>query len=202
MFGMLDSVVQGRRDVDAREAAWLREVAEYDRSDGWRADGYLSCAAALRDRCRMSPGNARAAVELARKLTELPRVSEEFSRGDISAAHARAIATAFTPERVAALAPVERELAEAARTHTPQELGALVRYVTDAIDGDGGTASDAARHERRRLHMSRMLDGMPRPTVSTTSRPPRSTSPRSTPRWSAIGARTIRGARPSVVPTP
>jgi len=51
-------------------------------------------------------------------------------------------------------------LTEAARTHTPHELGALVRYVTDAIDADGGTASGEAMHERRRLHMSRTLDGM------------------------------------------
>jgi hypothetical protein len=90
----------------------------------------------------------------------LPCVSEAFSRGDISAAHARVVAAAFTPERAAALAPVERELAEAASTHTPQELGALVRYVTDAIDGDGGSASDEVLHERRRLHISRTIDGL------------------------------------------
>jgi len=160
MFAKLDRLVAGRRDLDAREAKWLGEVADYDRSEDWRADGYLSCAAALRDRCHMSPGSARAAVELARKLAGLPRVSAAFGRGDISAAHARVVAIAFTPERAAALSPVERELAEAASRYTPQELGALVRYVTDAIDGDGGTASDEAMHERRRLHMSRTLDGM------------------------------------------
>ena len=160
MFDTLDTIVAGRRDLDAREAAWLREVAAYDRSEDWRGDGYLSCAAALRDRCRISPGTARATVELARKLEVLPALAEAFGRGDISSAHARVVPTAFTPERAGELATVERELTDAARTHTPHQLGALVRYVTDAIDADGGTASGEATHERRRLHMSRTLDGM------------------------------------------
>jgi len=109
MFDTLDTVVAGRRDLDAREAAWLREVAAYDRSEDWRGDGYLSCAAALRDRCRISPGTARATVELARKLEVLPALAEAFGRGDISSAHARVVPTAFTPERAGELATVERD---------------------------------------------------------------------------------------------
>lgn len=160
MFGRLDAVVASKRELDAREAAWLRDVGAYDRSEEWRADGYPSCAAALRDRCLMSAGAARAALELARKLSDLPEVAAAFDEGAISRAHARVVADAFTPERADQLAAVERDLVDAARTHTPHELGALLRYLTDAIDGDGGAATDEARHERRRLHMSRTLDGM------------------------------------------
>src|SRR5690349_19303988 len=89
MFGHLDAVVAGKRDLDAREAAWLRDVAAYDRSEEWRADGYLSCAAALRDRCRMSAGAARAALDLARKLVDLPEVAAAFDEGAISLARTR-----------------------------------------------------------------------------------------------------------------
>ena len=35
-----------------------------------------------------------------------------------------------------------------------------VRYLTDAIDGDSGAASDEAVFERRFHHQSRTLDGM------------------------------------------
>jgi hypothetical protein len=35
-----------------------------------------------------------------------------------------------------------------------------VRYATDALDGDGGAATDAEQHARRRWHMSRTLDGL------------------------------------------
>jgi Domain of unknown function (DUF222)/HNH endonuclease len=35
-----------------------------------------------------------------------------------------------------------------------------VKYVTDAIDGDGGAEAEEVRYQRRRLHMSRTLDGM------------------------------------------
>jgi hypothetical protein len=55
---------------------------------------------------------------------------------------------------------VERELVEIARHHNPKELGGVVRYLTDAIDGDGGAAADDAQHARRHYHGSRTLDGM------------------------------------------
>jgi Domain of unknown function (DUF222) len=36
----------------------------------------------------------------------------------------------------------------------------VVRYLIDAIDGDGGAVSDEALFGRRRLHLSSTLDGM------------------------------------------
>ncbi|MDQ1458498.1 MAG: hypothetical protein QOH28_4118, partial [Actinomycetota bacterium] len=74
--------------------------------------------------------------------------------------HALVIANAYTPERASEMSELEDSLVVAARTHTPQELGRLVRYVTDAIDGDGGAATDEQRYERRGYHLSRTLDGM------------------------------------------
>jgi 5-methylcytosine-specific restriction protein A len=35
-----------------------------------------------------------------------------------------------------------------------------MKYATDALDGDGGAATDAEQHERRRWHMSRTFDGL------------------------------------------
>ena len=126
----------------------------------WRADGYVSAAAAIRVACHMNTGTARGHVDLARKLEALPEVSAAFGRVDISSRHAVVVAHACTPERAAAIADVEAELVDVAREHTPRELGGIVRYLIDAIDGDGGAISDEALHERRRLHLSSTLDGM------------------------------------------
>ncbi len=43
---------------------------------------------------------------------------------------------------------------EFARIATPHELGVAMRRVTDAIDGDGGAARDAAAHERRGCYIA------------------------------------------------
>ena len=160
MFGSLEQLKEERKALDAREAAWLRQVAEYDRSDDWRAEGYVSAANALRHACRMNPGVARGHVELARKLEELPELAEAFDRGEVSRTHAQVIANAYTPERSAELSNLEQPLVDAALEATPRELCHIVRYVTDAIDGDDGAANDEAVHARRRWHMSRTLDGM------------------------------------------
>jgi hypothetical protein len=160
MFVSLAELAAERRALDAQEAAWLKKVAAYDRSGDWSADGFLNAASALRALCRMDHGVARGHVELARKLEELPGVADAFGRGDISQRHAVVIANAYTPERAADISNVEPQLVAAAREHTPKQLGGVVRYLTDAIDGNGGAATDEASHERRRHHMSATLGGM------------------------------------------
>jgi hypothetical protein len=160
MFASLEAVAKLRRELDAGEAAWLQEVADYDRSYDWRAEGFASAASALRNACHMSHGVARGHVELARKLEALPEVAAAFGEGAISARHATVIASACTPERAAAIGMVEAALVGYAREATPHELGGIMRHVTDALDGDGGAAADETRYRRRRLHMSQTLDGM------------------------------------------
>jgi hypothetical protein len=86
-------------------------------------------------------------------------VAEAFGLGEISRAHVSVIAEGFTPERAAVISNVEPQLVAAARDHTPRDLAGLVRHVTDAIDGDGGAASDEAQHARRSYSLSNTLDG-------------------------------------------
>ena len=160
MFVSLEELAAERRALDAQEAAWLQKVAAYVRSDDWSADGYVTPASALRHACQMDQGVARGHIELARKLEELPVVADAFGRGEISSRHAVVVANAYTPERAGAIAEVESELVDVARQHTPKQLGGVVRYLIDAIDGDGGAVSDEALFERRRHHMSVTLDGM------------------------------------------
>jgi Domain of unknown function (DUF222) len=89
MFASLEVIAKLRKELDAAEAAWLREVAAYDRSYDWRAEGFMNPASALRHACHMSQGVARGHLELARKLEDLPEVAAAFADGEISARHAR-----------------------------------------------------------------------------------------------------------------
>ncbi len=159
MYG-LEVLKKKRKEIEALEAEWLAMVREYDRSGAWRADGYLSAAAAVRDACNMNRGTAAGHVSLARKLEQLPDVACAFAQGDISREHAYSIASAYTPERASMLESISEALVAAARDVNPTDLRSLVKRATDAIDGDGGAADDNKKHERRQFYVSKTLDGM------------------------------------------
>jgi 5-methylcytosine-specific restriction protein A len=156
----LAQLVARRRELDALEAEWLGMVATYDRSGQAQVDGYLGAAAALRDACLLDSSTAAAHVKRARKLEQLPATTRAFADGAISRRHAQVIANAFTPEREAALSEVEPILAQTAKHVVPKELLRVVRYTTDALDGDDGAAADAAEHASRALHISTTLGGI------------------------------------------
>ncbi len=156
----LDVLKKKRQEIDALEAEWLTMVRAYDRSGAWRADGYLSAAAALRAACNMNRGTAAGHVSLAAKLEQLPDVAEAFAQGELSRQHTLAIANAYTPERAPALQSITEALVAAAHDVNPTDLRSLVKYATDAIDGDGGAADDNTKHDRRQFYVSKTLDGM------------------------------------------
>jgi len=155
---MLDSIVRGRRELDAIEAQWLCMVGEYTRSGAWQADGFLSAAAAIQQRCRMDAGAARAAVNLAKALHRLPATEKAFDAGEISRAHAAVIANAYTEERAEQLAEIEAGLVDVARRVDPKSLRAAVARYTDAIDGDGGAGNDEQAYAKNRFHASLVGD--------------------------------------------
>jgi hypothetical protein len=148
-----------RREIDALEAEWLEMVAEYDRSGAWRTDGYESAAAAVQAVCRCTRGVARGHVVLAQKLAALPHVAAAFGKGEISRAHASVIADAYTADRAAAISEMEPQLVEIARVSHPRQLRTIVQRFAEAIDGDGGSAADEARHARRTLYLAVTLGG-------------------------------------------
>ena len=156
----LSEIEAEHRELEARMAAWLTKIADYDRSASYNADGFGSTAVALRVACHLDGGVAKRHVDLARTLQHLPAVTDAFSRGEISRAHAAVVADAYTPRRADALDNVESQLADVAREHTPHVFGGIVRRLTDAIDGDDGAATDEHQHERRRLHLSGTFDRM------------------------------------------
>jgi len=63
-------------------------------------------------------------------------------------------------QRADALDGIAPVLVAAAKDVNPSDLRSLVKHATDAIDGDGGAADDAAKHERRQLYTAQTLDCM------------------------------------------
>jgi hypothetical protein len=160
MFALMDEIKQAREALDAQAAAWVAVVGEYDRSEQWRADGYGSVEGAIADLCRMDRGAVSVDVKLARKLEKLAVVAEAFAEGSISQRHASVIVTAATPARMAEFTNLEERFVDVARKCPPKELADVVRYVTDALDGDGGADAEEKIYQRRRYHQSRTLDDM------------------------------------------
>src|SRR5947209_14098654 len=82
-------------DLNARitvlTARWLTVLAEFDRREGWRNDGQLSCVDWLVWRCGMSRRTAFERVRVAHELKRRPTVRERFETGTLSYSKVRAI---------------------------------------------------------------------------------------------------------------
>lgn len=141
------------------DCARLRAIDDYVRSGAWR-EQYATAATAVRSICNCSRGAAKRDVVLAAKLRDLPIVEEAFAVGDISLQHVAVITDVYTPERAAAVAEVEEYLVQVARLASPQELRPIVDRIRGALDGDDGTERANAQNDRRKLHLSTLLDGM------------------------------------------
>ncbi|MGY1849165.1 DUF222 domain-containing protein [Blastococcus sp. SYSU DS1021] len=125
-------IASGAVRLAAATAAWLRLVAEFDRREGWRAVGILSCAHWLAWQCGMAPGTAREHVRVARGLGALPLISAAFAEGRLSYSKVRALTRVAEPD-------TERELLETALEATASQVERLVRSWRRADRADEGT---------------------------------------------------------------
>src|SRR5687767_11491776 len=62
----------------------LALIAEFDRLEGWRREGFASCASWLAYRTQLDKMTAREKVRVARALTKLPKTSEAMRLGELS----------------------------------------------------------------------------------------------------------------------
>jgi uncharacterized protein DUF222/HNH endonuclease len=143
------------------EAAWLRAVERYDRSQSWSPE-YATPSAGLRHECNLTSGAASHELSLARRVAQLPLVFEALAEGSITRRHAAAIAEVYTPERADALRDAEELLVEAAKVATPRQMVEIAQRVAGPVDGDDGAGLAYEQFCRRRLHASRTFDGMVR----------------------------------------
>jgi Domain of unknown function (DUF222) len=162
---LADQVLRLRRLLDRLEGHWLGDLAALDGRGAAGADQgtqAASTASWLRNRLHMGATAASSAVRTARALFRGPltRTAQALCDGDISTAHASALAhgTHDLPTQTAAKA--EPVLVEAARRLDPPQLRRLVGHLQQATDPDAADAQAQRRHGRRGLWVAPTLDGM------------------------------------------
>src|SRR5581483_3687189 len=125
----------------AGECRWLLLLSEFDRREGWAGFGLQSCAHWLSYRCGVGLQAAREKLRVARRLGELPLVTEAFAAGELSYSKVRAVCRVARPETEPALV----EMARYATASQLEEITRTYRSVTGRPELEG--AND--RHDGR-----------------------------------------------------
>jgi hypothetical protein len=136
----------------ALEYRLLVLIAEFDRREAWAAEGYRDCADWLEMYTGMSRVTARERVRMARKLTELPQISESMSRGELSYSQVRALVRVATPENEAELLPMAAE-------STAGRLEKEVAHYRELAEW-GDLDAERRRHAKRHLRVHSLPCGM------------------------------------------
>lgn len=97
-----DAIAELAAHIDAATYRLLTDIAEFDRRQGWVVTGARSCAHWLSFRIGLELGAARDRVRVARKLGELPVISDGLRTGVLSYSKVRALTRVATPERTGA----------------------------------------------------------------------------------------------------
>jgi Domain of unknown function (DUF222)/HNH endonuclease len=154
-----------RRLVDRLEGQWLRELAGVDGRGAAGADQGVvapSTAGWLRGRLRAGRGQASGWVQTARAVFRGPLrgTGQALAAGELSVAHAAALAhgTADLPPATAAQA--EPVLLEVAHRVDPPQLRKVLAHLHEAADPDGTAARAERQHERRGLWVTPTFEGM------------------------------------------
>jgi hypothetical protein len=127
--------------LDAALCRWLLVLAEFDKREAFHSWECATAAHFLNWRCGVSLRTAQEQLRVARRLAELPVLTEAFARGGISYSKARAIT------RVAEPATGET-LVELARHMTVDQLERVVRGLRFTKRRDGG---ELEAHEQLRV---------------------------------------------------
>ena len=153
--------VASARAFEMARADLVRCADEMDKRRSFEHEGYLSVTSWLRDKCRLTLRSARAIVTAARSLRSMPTVSRAYSTGELTfpAVQLLGIAAAAHPK---AFADHEEMLVEQASVLSPSSLRNALDYWRQAADEDAGVAAAELKHQRRRLFISKTIDGMVR----------------------------------------
>jgi hypothetical protein len=136
-------------------ARWLTLLAEFDRREGWRNDGQLSCVDWLVWRCGMSRRTAFERVRVAHELKRRPAVRERFEAGMLSYSKVRAITRVKGADE-----ETDARLLDIADTGTTADLERLARHFEQLEEQERGVDDYNRRYDRRAIRASRTYDGM------------------------------------------
>src|ERR1044071_736094 len=116
-----ERIAEQAAHLDAAMYQLLVDLCEFDERGGWYAQGALSCAHWLSWRVGWTLATARDRVRVARKLPEVPTISDALRRGEVSYSKVRAMLRVATAANEALLLDYARLMtASRARTDLPQ----------------------------------------------------------------------------------
>jgi len=142
------------------QSTLTRQVAAFDRTQGFAAFDAASTAAWLRRTVRLSPNAASEQVRVARQLDRLPEVSGAFAAGELGFQHVAVITRTLEEAPAEVAVEAEPALVQAARRVDPHRLGMLTRHLRHTFAPEGVLEDANRAHERRRLHISESMDGL------------------------------------------
>lgn len=134
---LAESIAGHQQAISEHEGAMVREIAEFNGAESWRADGTLSMPDWLVARLHISGARARRLVEASELLPRLPALSGAVCEGRVPLDVAACVA------KVATRADDE-DLAAAAEQWTPRQASQFVAQVR------GQSGSDSVTEIRRR----------------------------------------------------
>jgi hypothetical protein len=147
-----DRICELAAHLNAANCRFLELIAQFDRDEGWGADGCNSCAHWLNWKCGVSLNAARERVRVAHALTILPLIHDSFSEGEISYSKVRAMSRVATSDN-------ESYLLMIATHGTAAHVEFVVRgYRRAKADLELDEANN--RHSRRQLNWHFDDDGM------------------------------------------
>ena len=139
--------------MDTNESAWLDVLADFDRDEGWSAEGQLNCAAWLQWRCGMARSTAYEKLRMAHQLAKRSVVHDAFAEGEISYSATRAILSIDD-----ASVEVDQALVDLARSASIADVEAAVRYYQCLAGQEaGGTFT---KPDRRDLYIQKGHHGL------------------------------------------
>jgi Domain of unknown function (DUF222)/HNH endonuclease len=162
---LADEALELGRLADRLHGQWLQRLAAVDARGAAGADQGVpapSTASWLRNRLRLSVSAAHSAVRTARALFggPLTRTADALCSGEISLAHASALAHGTHHLADQTVAKAEPVLVEAARRLDPPRLRQVIDHLRDAADPDRAISQAERRHSHRGLWVAPTLDGM------------------------------------------
>lgn len=148
-------LIQLSSRLAAMEARWLSLLAEYDRREGWRADGQLSCVDWLVWRCGLSRRTAHEKVRVAHELQRRPAIRDSFVRGALPYSKVRAMTRIK-----GASEETDEWLLKLAESGTTADLERVARRYEQLAEQERGVDDYLRRYDRRAVRASRTYDGM------------------------------------------
>ncbi|WP_195210551.1 HNH endonuclease [Actinomarinicola tropica] len=156
-MGLVRDLEVLRRRLDATTD---QLAGHLDRSQAYVVDGLASAAVAVRHLGRLPHAEARARVQCARVLRDLPALAAAYRAGDVPTAHVRAVARVARNPRVVDLLPlVEDVIVEMARSEGHDGFCRWLREWERLVDVDGTEQDAETTHARRNGSVVENFDG-------------------------------------------